>query len=82
MAVAAGRVPLKLFHVCLMFIPKFIFFVTFAPFHSCQIFASLCIQGASNLDAVVSGLNICLSSCSMMSDSCSDVFCMLIFPNN
>ena len=25
MAVAAGRVPLKLFHVCLMFVPKFIF---------------------------------------------------------
>ena len=43
--------------------------MAFAPFHSCQIFASLCIQGASNLDAFVSGLDICLSSCAMMSDS-------------
>ena len=43
-------------------------------FDSCQIFASLCFQGASNLDAFVSGLDICLFSCSMMSDSCSDVF--------
>ena len=49
MAVAAGRVPLKLLSrvldVCNIF-------VAFAPLHCCQIFASLCIQGASNLDAL------------------------------
>ena len=52
-----------------MFIIMFVAFVAFAPFHSCHIFASLCTQGASNLAAFVSGIDICLSSCSMMSDS-------------
>ena len=33
-------------HVCLTFVAKF------APFHSCQIFASLCIRGVSSLDAL------------------------------
>ena len=41
-----------------MFVAKFIFLGAFAPFHSCQIFASLCIQGASNLAAFVSGLDL------------------------
>ena len=50
-----------------------------SPFHSCQIFASLHIEGASNLDAFVSGLDICLASCSMMSDSFSDVFACSFF---
>ena len=49
MAVAAGRVPLKLLP-CVLDVCNI--FVAFAPFHSCQIFASLCIQGASNLDAL------------------------------
>ena len=48
-----------------------------APFHSCQIFANLCIQGASNLDAFVSGFDICLSSCSIM--ACSNVFACSFF---
>ena len=52
-----------------MFIIMFVAFVAFAPFHSCHIFASLCTRGASNLAAFVSGIDICLSSCSMMSDS-------------
>ena len=73
------REPLKLFHACLMFVPKFLWHLHF--FIAARFFASLCIQGASNLNAVVSGLNICLSSCSMMSDSCSDVFACSFFLN-
>ena len=45
MAVARGRVPWKL-------LPRVLNIVAFELFHSCQIFASLCIQGASNLDAL------------------------------
>ena len=39
----------------------FVYFCGICTFHSCQIFASLSIQGASNLDAFVSGFDICLS---------------------
>ena len=54
MAVAAGRVPLKLLP-CVLNVCMFVAFVAFAPFHSCQIFASLCIQGAINLAVFVLG---------------------------
>ena len=38
-------------HVCL----TFVYLCSICTFHSCQIFASLCIQGASNLDALQIG---------------------------
>ena len=47
MAVARGRVPWKLLPCVVTFVAKFIFL-----WHLHQIFASLCIQGASNLDTL------------------------------
>ena len=48
---------------------NFYFWGLFAPFRSCWIFASLHILGAiASYLTFVSGLDICLSSCSMMSD--------------
>ena len=47
MAVAAGRVPLKRLPCVHIYI-----FVAFAPFHSHQIFAKVCMQGGSNLDVL------------------------------
>ena len=55
MAVARGRVPWKL-------LPRVLNIVAFALFHSCQIFASLCIQGASNLDALYRLLLVSIST--------------------
>ena len=45
----------------------------------CDIICKRSIEGASNLDTFVSDLDICLASCSMMSDSCSDVFACSFF---